>query len=96
MDSARLLQRNKNVMAVLEGRQAAEERERVNDIRQSFAAIRPPGSDATKARINTGRVKEKVSSFGDARSPADIVKERMAQRKSGGGGGGGGGGGSPR
>lgn len=89
MDSARLLQRNKNVMAVLEGRQAAEERERVNEIRASFAAIRPPGSDATKSRINTGRVKEKVSSFGDARSPADIMKERLALKKSGSGGGGG-------
>jgi hypothetical protein len=76
-------------MTVLEGRQAAEERERVNEIRASFAAIRPPGSDATKARINTGLVKEKVSSFGDARSPADIMKERLALKKSGGGGGGG-------
>jgi hypothetical protein len=71
-------------MAVLEGRQAAEERERVNDIRASFAAIRPPGSDATKSRINSGRVKEKVASYGDALSPAEMMKERMAQKKGGG------------
>ena len=81
LDSARLLQRNKNVMTVLEGRQAAEERERINEIRASFAVIRPPGQDATKSKINTGRVKEKAASYGDALSPADVMKERMAQRK---------------
>ena len=77
-------------MAVLEGRQGGEERERIAAIKASFAAIRPPGAETAKSRINSGRVKEKAAVYGDARSPAEVMKERLAaraQERAGGGGG---------
>ena len=54
IDSKRLLQRNRNVMAVLDGRHANEERERTAEIK---ASLMPPRSGMARAPLDTGKKK---------------------------------------
>ena len=52
IDSKRLLQRNKNVMAVLDGRHANEERERIANIK---ASLLPPRSSLARKGLDSGK-----------------------------------------
>ncbi len=91
-DTARLQQRNKNVLGVLEGRQGAEEREIITQIKASLLV--PRSALQFRPRIDTGRVKAKAMSYGDGLvSGADLIAQRERQRRemespAGGGGGG--------
>ena len=94
-DTTRLVQRNKNVLGVLEGRHGAEERERIAEIKASLLV--PRAALQFRPRIDTGRAKAKGLSYGEGLvSGADLIAQRERVRReeqalagSGGGGGGG-------
>jgi hypothetical protein len=79
LDSKRLLQRNKNVQAVLEGRHAAEEQRKVADIK---LALQPPRTAyARLAAVDTGAAaprKPVAAAPSPARSPIAGLLARKA------------------
>ena len=58
LDSKRLLQRNRNVMAVLEQRQAQEETKRIGEIRLSLA---PPRTQARLQQLQSGSMQRRAA-----------------------------------
>ena len=58
LDSKRLLQRNRNVMAVLEQRQSQEEQKRVGEIRLSLA---PPRTQARLQQLQSGSLQRRAA-----------------------------------
>ena len=58
LDSKRLLQRNRNVMAVLEQRQSQEEQKRIGEIRLSLA---PPRTQARLHQLQSGSLQRRAA-----------------------------------
>ena len=78
VDSTRLLQRNRNVMSVLLGRQASEEREVLGKIKEDLApprsAIQARAARASVATARGGslhRLKAAGAEVGSPRAPED-------------------------
>ena len=79
-DTARLVQRNRNVLGVLEGRQGAEERERIAEIKASLLV--PRAALQNRPRIDTGRGKAKGLSYGEGLvSGATLVARREMEKR---------------
>lgn len=79
LDSKRLLQRNKNVQAVLEGRHAAEEQRKVADIRLS---LQPPRTAYSRLpAIDSGAVAPRREAKPAAPSPARSPIAGLLARK---------------
>ena len=80
LDTERLLQRNKNVLKILDGRHSTEEREIVAEIKKSLLV--PRSAAGMRTRLDSGRTKAKLGGFGDELvSGATMIAKREMEKR---------------